>query len=199
MHELEEGTKLRLQISNAENQIYMDAIIKKQVKKNIAIIDVVTDMKRRLVFENVRVNIEFEPEDDVPYVWRDVQIVNLRGEYILQVRGEGVRFNRRSSFRVSVACQAYMRRVGKDCGKVMVRDVSLSGFSIADKENKYEDIELGDVIEVEFEDIGHHLKLRGQAVRREEIDKGFVIGFEITNLCKDLSSYVNIRQRRKDR
>ncbi len=199
LQELEVASKVTLQISNEDNQIYMDAIIKKQVKENIAIIELVTDMQRRLIFDTVRVNIEYEPEDGVPYIWRDVQIVNVRGEYILKVRGEGVRHNRRSSFRVPVACQAYMRRVGKTGGKVMIRDVSLSGFSITDRNGDYADIDMGEVIEVEFEDIGHYLKLRGKAVRSEELENGTIYGFEIVNLCKDLSSYVNVRQRRKDR
>lgn len=48
-----------------------------------------------------------------------------------------------------------------------------------------------------FEDIGHILDLAGRVVRVEEREDMTIYGLEICNLCKDLSSYVNIKQRRK--
>ena len=56
---------------------------------------------------------------------------------------------------------------------------------------------MGDEISVYFEDLGHNLNLIGEIVRIEEREDMFVYGLKILNLCKDLSSYINVRQRSK--
>ena len=194
--DLEEGTIITLQISNEINKMSMDAVIKKNLKENVSIIELLISMKQRLVFNNVKIDVRCSAEDGLPYVWHDVQVLNVKSEYVLQVKGNAVKYNRRDCFRVPVACRARMKRLGGGGEDVVIKDVSLSGFAISDR-GKQLKIELGEIIEVTFEDAGHSLHLKGRAIRTEEHENMIVYGFELMNLCKDLSSYISVMQRRK--
>ena len=57
-------------------------------------------------------------------------------------------------------------------------------------------LQKGSHASLKFEDIGHELDLEGYVVRIEEADDYTVYGFVITKASRDLSSYVNQKQRR---
>ena len=78
----------------------------------------------------------------------------------------------------------------------MIRDLSLTGFSIADRKKELS-LGIGSELSVSFEDLGHVLNLVGRVVRIEEQEEVNIFGFEICNLCKDLSSYLSVKQRQK--
>ena len=78
----------------------------------------------------------------------------------------------------------------------MVRDLSLTGFSISDRKKELA-LDIGSELSVSFEDLGHVLNLTGRVVRIEEQEDVNIYGFEICNLCKDLSSYLSVKQRQK--
>lgn len=198
LSEIEEGTTLKLKIRSQERGFDLDAVLKKVVKDDIIIITIDYDSKKKLVFENVQVDLECMVENSMPVAWMNVKVVNYHNnDYALQASADGQKRNRRDSFRVSVATMANMTRPGKNgVQQVMVKDVSLSGFAITDR-NKELDLEMGDELTVSFEDIGHILRLVGRLVRIEEQDELIIYGFEICNLCKDLSSYVSLKQRKK--
>lgn len=174
----------------------LGAWIKKIVKDNVAIIALDYPPGKRLVFNNVKVDMEYGQEEDVPVLWRDVRIASYKGEYVLQTTEDGKRHNRRGCFRVGVSTMAAMVSSGRGAGKVMIRDVSLSGYSITDRKKELE-LKVGDKVEVYFEDLGHMLNLVGRVVRIEEHEDMNIFGLEITNICKDLSSYISVKQRHK--
>lgn len=195
LSELEEGSPVQLTLQIGDRTMQMNAVIKKHLKENIALITLKYDTSKRLVFDNVYITMEYSQEGNVPIVWSGAKIVSYKSEYIMQVLSDGIRHNRRNSFRVGVSTMARLHMSGDGPAEVMIRDISLSGFSITDRKKEL-NLNVGDELTVDFEDIGHILKLKGQVVRIETHPDITIYGLEICNLCKDLSSYVNLKQRR---
>jgi len=195
LSDLDAGSNITLIISNQDRQMEIGATIDRSIRENISVITINLDLTQPLKFENVHIEVEAIHTDGVPYIWRTAQILYYQSEYILQVKNDGIRYNRRNSFRVGVSKIATMSSAGHGNTDVMIRDVSLSGFSITDRKKELH-LHKGDSVHVSFEDIGHKLNLSGLLVRIDERDDLIIYGFEIQNLCKDLSSYVSIKQRR---
>lgn len=194
LFELPEGSKVKLCIHNEESSLEMGATIKKHIKTNASLIDLDYDTTRKLVFENVQIRMEYSAEGEIPIIWNNVNVINFKSEYVVQTPADGIRNNRRNSFRVGVSKLAQIIG-GNASGQVMIRDISLSGFAISDRKKELS-LSVGDEIAVRLEDIGHDLKLRGQVVRIEEHEDVRIYGLAICNLCRDLSSYVTLKQRR---
>lgn len=78
--------------------------------------------------------MEFSPSGDIPLIWYNVKIVNYKDDdYAIQVFSDGVKHNRRGSFRVGVSSPARIKNPSPDMPReVMVRDISLTGFSVSD-------------------------------------------------------------------
>lgn len=198
LSELQERDLINIIASTDMGELKMQAYIRKVLKSNVAVIDLVFQEGRTLNFDNVQINVEYAPEDGVPFLWRGGRIVYAKNQYILQVFGEGVRHNRRDCFRVSVGCYARMGTLGRQPMDVMIRDISLSGYSIADR-NKELNLEVGADVTVVFSDLGYNLKLVGRVVRIEEHETITIYGLETRNLCKDLSPYISVKQQRNRR
>lgn len=198
LSELEEGSKLSLRIMANNQKMQFNAILKKHVRDNVAIITLITDNGRVLKFDNVRTDMEFSPAGDVPFIWYNVKIVNYKDEdYALQVFSDGAKHNRRGSFRVGVSAPARVKNPSPGMPReVMVRDVSLTGFSVSDRKGELT-LSTGDMLSVFWEDFGHMLNLTGRVVRTEEQEGVTIYGLELCNVCKDLSSYISKRQRQK--
>lgn len=193
--EIDEGERITLKIHNGEQNLELGAAVQKHVRDNIILIGLDYTGTKRLVFENVNIDIEYSRENDVPIVWHNAKVVSFKDNYVVQVITDGVRHNRRNCFRVAVATTAQLRMPGRGVLHVMIRDISLTGFSITDRKKDL-GLEIGSQLSVAFEDLGHKLNLTGRVVRKEEREDMTIYGLEITNLCKDLSSYINLKQRR---
>ena len=194
--EVEDGSHLTLKIRALDNQMEIGATLKRHLEDNIIVIDLEYDSTRRLVFDHVLIDMEYAQEDDLPIIWRNVKVVNYREDYAMQVFSEGNRHNRRGCFRVSVAAVATLSMTGKTPQQVTVRDISLSGFSITDRKKEL-GLNLGDKLAINFEDMGHYIDLKGKVVRIQEEEDMVIYGLETYNLCRDLSSYISIKQRKK--
>lgn len=193
--EVTEGSRIILIVHNGKRRMHMEAILKKHVKDNVALITIEYAPGKKLVFDNVSISMEYGSDGEVPIIWNNVKITNYQSAYVMVVSGDGVRNNRRNSFRVGVSKLARVRSLNGP-NQVMVRDVSMSGFSIADRSNAV-NLQIGDELSVMLDDMGHELDLRGKVVRIEEKEDGMkIFGFEICNMCKDLSAYVTLKQRR---
>jgi len=191
--EITEGERFVLHISNEGHSLDLYGIIKKHLKENIALISILHD--QRLNFENVHVDVEAMGEENIPIMWRSVKIVPYKGDYIMQAPTDGVKHNRRGCFRVTIAMVAQMKMSGNGAKHVLVKDISLSGFAIADRKKELE-LSKGTLLSIYFEDAGFVIDLTGKLVRIEEREDMIIYGFQTINLCHDLSSYLNIKQRR---
>lgn len=193
--EIEEQQEIRLHIHNNENQFILGANVKKHLNEQLSLIGLDYSGKQKLIFDNVSIDAEYFQPDDVPLMWKNVKILNYKNAYVLQVTSPPVRRNRRDSFRLSVAKMAWMTMRGRKPQQVLVKDISLSGFSLSDSKKELNLIE-GDQLSITLNDWGYELKLDGRVVRVEERDDMMVYGLTIRNLCKDLSSYINFKQQR---
>ena len=198
LSEIQEGSKVALRLMTKDQKLQLDAVLKKHIRENIAIITLMCDTSKRLTFDNVRVDLEYSPEGDVPLMWYSVKVVNYKDDdYAMQVFSDGTKHNRRGSFRVGVSSPAKVRNAAPGTPReVMVRDVSLTGFSISDRKKELS-LNAGDMLSVFWEDFGHILDLTGRVVRIETQEDVIIYGFEICNVCKDLPSYINKKQRQK--
>lgn len=192
--ELEEGSNLIILASNDDGKIEFEANLVKHVKEDIALISINLDRTTPLEFGNVKVEIEYVPEEGIPFIWHNAKMHTVKSQYVLQVVGEAMRNNRRGCFRVGVSKTARLRRRGMGDKEVIVRDVSLSGFGLTDRKKELL-LRMGDEGTIIFEDMGHSLNLAGKVVRIDEQEEFTLYGFSITNMCKDLSSYISVKQR----
>lgn len=195
--EIEVGSRLLLNLSSGNKSMEMGATILRHLKDNIALISLDTGSGQILKFDNININIVYTNAEGIPYIWLNSTIVYYQGQYLLQVKADGGRrHNRRSSFRVGVSHYAKLRRPGHGEVEVIVRDISLTGFSITDRKKDL-NMPMGTHALLRYEDIGHELELEGNVVRIEEEDDFIIYGFVLTKSSRDLSSYVNVKQRQK--
>lgn len=192
--EIKENTRVVFHIQNGEQQMDLGAFLKKHLENNLAVITLDYTGSQRLSFNNVKVDMECAEDDGIPLVWTDVKIVNYKNAYILQAPNDGTRNNRRGSYRVSISKKAWFSMEGRPSQYVMIKDISISGFSIADRKREL-NLQDGDQLSVILDDLNFHLELDGRVTRIEERDGIIVYGMVITNLCQNLSAYINIKQR----
>lgn len=197
LSELEEGSQITLLIHDQENKMEISGVIKRHIRDDIVLISVEYKTAQRLIFDGVKIDMEYCHENDIPYLWHNVKIVNYKNDYVMQVFSDGMKYNRRDSFRVGVSVMAQLRVGGRNVHQVLIKDISMTGFAISDRKKEL-GFNKGDDVSVYFEDIGHILDLAGRVVRIEEREDMTIYGLEIRNLCKDLQSYVSIKQRRKN-
>lgn len=194
LSDLAENTRIVFHIHHDDNQMDLGGVLKKQVEDNIALIGLDYTGPQRLVFDNVTIDMEWPQENGIPILWTNVKIVYYQNSYVMQVSGDGMRNNRRNSFRVSVGKQAWFSMPGRQSQYVTIKDISVSGFAISDRKRELK-LMKGNQLSVSFEDLGYRLDLTGRVVRIEEREDMIVYGMVITNLCHDLSTYINIKQR----
>lgn len=195
--EIEINSRILLILSNGNKSMEMGATIVRHLKDNIALISLDNTTGQILKFDNISISVVYTNAEGIPYIWMNSTIVYYQGQYLLQVRANGGhRHNRRNSFRVGVSHYAKMRTAGHGEIEVVVRDVSLTGFSITDRKKEL-NLTSGTHAVLRYEDIGHQLELEGNVVRIVEEDDYIIYGFVITKSCRDLSSYVNIKQKQK--
>lgn len=193
---LEPDTPISLFVSNDDNSMRFEATIKKVVKENLALIDILYESEQILNFNNVKIQVEYNPGETIPFVWRDAQIIYYHSEYVLRVSGDARKKNRRECFRVGVGHNAKMKTHTGQIKDVLIKDISLSGFAITDRKSEL-NLQPNDKVAISFEDLGHQIDLTGFLVRIEQREQMTIYGFEITNICRDLSSYVNCKQRQR--
>lgn len=192
--DLGEGTTITLKVSNKVRSIEMHAALAKISREDLAVITIDYQSKQVLNFDGVRIEMESQTEDGMPYKWSNVKVAFYQKQYILQTEGEGNRINRREFFRVGVSKRGLMRMAGRGQKDIIVRDISMTGFAITDQRREL-DLLPGDEISVHFEDLGHVLDLVGKVVRIQDEEDKIVYGLRIMNLCKDLTSYISTKQR----
>ncbi|MBQ8518533.1 MAG: PilZ domain-containing protein [Agathobacter sp.] len=196
-NEIEIGSRILLSLSSGNKSMEMGATIARHLKDNIALITLDNSSGQILKFDNVTINVIYTNAEGIPYIWMNSTVVYYQGQYLLQVKAEGGRrHNRRNSFRVGVSHYAKLRITGHGEVEVVVRDVSLTGFSITDRKKEL-GLSQGTHALLRYEDIGHELELEGNVVRIEETEEYIIYGFVITKSSRDLSSYVNMKQRQK--
>lgn len=196
--EVKEGSPIVLSIRANEKHMDLGAVVKKHLGQNLTLISLNYGGGKRLIFDNVQIDVLYCVADSVPILWHNAKIITHKDSYLLQIVADGAKSNRRNSFRVSVATLGWMNQAGKPPKQVMIKDVSMTGFAITDRQKELK-LEKGDRLMVSFDDLIFSLKLDGKLVRIEEHDNYIIYGFVILNVCNDLSAYINQKQRKNRR
>lgn len=139
---------------------------------------------------------------DIPLLWPGVTV--YKGEYegqtchIIKAATEGVKRNRRSSFRVFVGSGATLTE--QDTGNantVIVKDISATGLSFLVKSgpDAYE-YETGKLVSIAYTDNEQRFIVDAdlRIVRKTESPKGFVYGCKFTKLYPQIGGYVATKQ-----
>ena len=190
--DIADGSPIILMLHHGPVHMKMDATIISLIREDIAIISLETTVTQILRFDNIEINVIYVSDDGTPYMWKKAKIVHFKNNYILEIKGDGNRYNRRYTYRVNIGRHAQVRTVEDTVYRIPVKDISLTGFSLADKKNELE-LTLGDGVSIFFEDINHKIDLYGTLMRIEKKDDYFVYGFQIKRSCHDLPSYVTAK------
>ena len=195
LSEINEDAILVLVISNEDRELKLQAVFKKAINSKAALIEVPSYKGKALNFSNVQISVEYIPDNGAPFIWRNAVINYVKGQYVLGVPSDGIRHNRRSCFRVNVAQYARMRKMNEKPVDVIVRDLSLTGFSLADRTGDLQ-LDVGNDVTVAFSDLGYDIRLVGKVVRIEEEEGRVVYGLVTRNLCNDVGPYITLKQQR---
>ena len=197
--DLSVNDKLILQLSAANgnsNTIELVAYITDVPKNNLAKIKIDYDENKILNFNNVKIDVLHYREKDTPIVWRSCQISYLNHKYNLIAFNDGVKLNRRGCFRVGVSQPVIVKRQTRKNAKAILKDVSLSGFALTDRDNELQ-LGKGESVTVYLAVGGFDFSLSGNCVRIDEEEDYIVYGFEMNSICKDLSTYISVKQRNR--
>ena len=190
--EIKEDSPLTLMLHSGNMHMRMDATLIKHMKPNIAAISLQTNVKGVLKFDAIKIEVTYITDSGSPYKWNNAKIVFYQNTYVIQVIGDGHRFNRRNTYRVEISHACQMRTPDGKKQQALLRDISLSGFSITDKKREYE-FKMGDSVTIMYEDLGYNLDLFGKVVRID-VRPGYIIyGFSIVRSCRDLPSYITTK------
>lgn len=190
--DIKDGSPIVLMLHNGTVHMKMDATIINLIRGDIALISLETGMSQILKFDHMEIEVIYISEFGIPYIWKKAKIVYFKNNYVLQVKGEGSRHNRRMTYRVNINRLATVRTSDDNEYRITVKDVSLTGFSIADKKNEL-NLNYEDGVTIHFEDINHTIDLYGLVMRIEERDDYKIYGFATRRSCRDLPSYITTK------
>lgn len=190
--DIEDGSPIVLILHNGSVHMKLDATIINLVRNDIAIITLETSVSQILHFDNIDIHVVYISDEGTPYMWKKAKIVHFKNNYILEVKGEGVRYNRRYTYRVNVGRLAQVLTSNDEEYRVTIKDVSLNGFSLVDKKNELH-LSIDDGITIYFEDINHAIDLYGSVIRIEKKEDYYIYGCKIRRSCRDLPSYITAK------
>lgn len=190
--EIKDGSPIILILHTGSVHTKMHANIINLIREDIATISLDTPVSQILKFDHMDIEVIYISDDGYPFVWKKSKIVYFKNNYVLQIKGDGVRYNRRITYRVTISRSAQLHTIDDNEYKVTVKDVSLNGFSIADKKKELQ-LSIEDGVSLYFEDINHVIDLYGTVTRIEQRDDYVIYGFIIRRSCRDLPSYITAK------
>ena len=190
--DIEDGSPIVLMLHNGSVHTKLHGNIINLIRDDIAIITFETSVSQILKFDNIDIEMIYISDTGTPYIWKKAKIVHFKNNYVIQIKGDGNRYNRRVTYRVSISRSAQLRKADDTEFTVTVKDVSLNGFSVADKNNVL-NLSMKDGVTIYFEDLNHVIDLYGTVMRMEEKDDYMVYGFKIRRSCRDLPSYITTK------
>lgn len=190
--DIKDGSPIIIVMHNGSVHSRMDGNIINLIRHDIATISLDTPTSHILKFDHMELEIIYVSEDGTPYLWKKAKIVYFKNNYVLQVKGDGSKYNRRMTYRVNISQTAEIRLADDSIHRTTVKDVSLTGFSIIDKRNNLK-LSMEDGVTIHFEDISHTIDLYGTVTRMEEKDDATIYGFSIRRSCRDLPSYITTK------
>lgn len=157
--------------------------------------------------EGLRVEMTVVRENDVPLFWKLVTITKeeFDGRLVHCIRSniDGVRLNRRNSFRVFVGNEgSVMEATGGGEYDVTIKDISANGISFVTRSLGAPTYKPGSLVHIKFEDREARfvIDVQSRVVRRTQRDNSYVYGCRFVRVYPQISKYVaqkQIRNRNK--
>ena len=186
---IRDGSPMIIVMHNGSVYSKMHGNIINLIRDDIAIISLETPTSQILKFDHMELDFIYVAEDGTPFIWKKAKVVYFKDNYVLQVKGDGTKYNRRVSYRVNISKCANLRRFDNAIQSVTVRDISLTGFSIIDKKDIL-NLSIDEGVSIEFEDMNYSIDLYGTVIRIERREDSVIYGFTIRRSCRDLPTYL---------
>lgn len=189
---IKDGSSIIIMMHNGSVHMKLMGNIINLIREDIATISLETPTTQILKFDHTELEVIYVSQEGIPFIWKKAKIVHFKNNYVLQVKGDGSKYNRRMTYRVKLSLSAELRKSDDSLYQATVKDVSLTGFSICDK-NKELLLSKDDGVTIQFEDIDYTINLYGTVIRIEEKEDSITYGFIIRRSCRDLPSYITAK------
>lgn len=193
INEVEQNSDLQICVEINKKKATFEAKKDKPLKDGITVVQISLPTEKRISFRDCRIEV-FYNTDSMPIKWKRCSIQCINNNYVLFAPFEGVKVNRREAFRVGLAVEASLSSSSYTKKRVIVKDVSLTGFGITDRMSEIK-LAVGDQVTVRFVDRGYDFALIGDVVRVEQRDGSTIYGCTIKNMPRNLSEYISVKQR----
>lgn len=203
--DLEPGSEITIEVRVQEQKLEFHTHIIEQLDGVAVIEPIRIDGKIiSLGSENVTVNILYNEEDSPPVAWNYVALpaAVYKGEtcYKCSVEADGISFNRRGAYRLSVGLRGKAKiGIKKNIIPVFVRDISETGFSFIHDKSKEEIYTfINDPVMLIFDDEETHISVVGRIVRIIDTaeDKNiYACKIELENY--EIAKYIAKKQRER--
>lgn len=190
--DIKDGSSIIIMMHNGSVHMKMVGNIINLIRADIATISLETPTTQVLKFDHMELEVIYVSEEGIPYIWKKAKIVHFKNNYVLQIKGDGTKYNRRMTYRVKISQSAELHKADDTLYQVTVKDVSLTGFSVYDKKKELH-LTKEDGVTIQFEDINHRIDLYGTVIRIEEKEDSITYGFIIRRSCRDLPSYITTK------
>ena len=187
--DIKDGSPIIILMHNGSVHSKMNRHIINLIRDDIATISLDTPTSHILKFDHMELDFIYIAEDGTPFLWKKAKIVYFKNNYVLQIKGDGTKYNRRVSYRVTLSMPAELRKMDDSIHSILVKDVSLTGFSIVDKKNTL-GLSLDEGATLTFHDMNYTIDLYGTLIRVENKEDSVVYAFTIQRSCRDLPSYI---------
>jgi c-di-GMP-binding flagellar brake protein YcgR len=153
---------------------------------------------------DLRIEMIVAREDEVPYFWKTVTISKetFQGEvyHCIRSKMEGVRLNRRNSFRVFIGETGTVVKIpGEKSFQVLIKDISAGGFAFSVRDDEEHEYKRGDQVHIFFEDreARFNLDVTGRVVRVVDDGKRTTYGCSFTRNYPQVDRYCAQKQLKK--
>lgn len=194
IEEIVQGQGVVLEITKGDDHSEIDATVMMSGRSVVALEPIVIDGKVLVLNDpDIHVNLVLSIENEKPQLWRNVSFgmksIHNRQCIILKSDKDSVTYNRRSSYRLPMDNQGFLRNE-----KIIIHDISTTGISFYT--NKSNRKTVGSNIEIKFLAYYEEIQVKGTIVREIEEGERYLYGCVMTpNPAVD--SYIASEQRKR--
>lgn len=169
--------KVSLEVEKGDESNVISVNIQKVAENVLVLLPVEIDGKVLVLRDkDLKIDVYYEVDNSKPIVWRNVAygMVAVKGRQciVLSTKSNGVQYNRRLNFRLSLDVQGTLK--GQ---KIIVHDLSSTGISFyVRKENRKT---IGTEVNIKFVANYDEMAVQGQIVREMEEEERYLYGCSI--------------------
>lgn len=194
IEEIVQGQEVVLEIKKGDDHSEIDAAVMMSGRSVVVLEPIVIDGKVLVLNDpDIRVNLVLTIENEKPQLWKSVSFgmksIHNRQCIVLKSDKDSVTYNRRSSYRLPLDNQGFLRNE-----KIIIHDISTTGISFYT--NKSNRKTVGSNIEIKFLAYYEEIQVKGTIVREIEEGERYLYGC-VTNPNPAVDSYIASEQRKR--